>query len=106
MKTEEKRQTASQVEEALQSLVEDYLTQKQTSLLQMKKGLLGKSDFITEAKGHLQNYYGLPVGICEEVIKRFEQYIFGYSRLSPLIDDPEISDIRMTFRVRKPLNSI
>lgn len=105
MKTEEKRQTASQVEEALQSLVEDYLTQKQASLLQMKKGILGKSDFLTEAKGHLQNYYGLPVEICEEVIKRFEQYIFGYSRLSPLIDDPEISDIRVisydSIRVKK-----
>ncbi len=95
MKTEEKQQTTDQIEEGLQSLVEDYLTQKQSSLLQMKKGLLGKEEFLQEAKVHLQNYYKLPEEICEEVIKRFEQYIFGYSRLSPLIDDPEISDIRV-----------
>ena len=28
-------------------------------------------------------------------MKTFEQYIFGYSRLSPLIDDDSISDIRI-----------
>ncbi len=29
------------------------------------------------------------------VMRVFEQYVFGYSRLSVLIDDPSISDIRV-----------
>ena len=33
------------MEEELQRLIEDFLTQKQTLLLQVKKGLLGKEDF-------------------------------------------------------------
>lgn len=83
------------VEEGLQSLVNDYITQKQASLIQMKKGILGKEEFLEEAAQHIKLHYSVDRKQQEQIVKSFEQYIFGYSRLSPLIDDPEISDIRI-----------
>lgn len=83
------------VEEGLQSLVNDYITQKQASLIQMKKGILGKEEFLEEAAQHIKLHYSVDKKQQEQIVKAFEQYIFGYSRLSPLIDDPEISDIRI-----------
>ncbi|MCM1326252.1 MAG: Flp pilus assembly complex ATPase component TadA [Bacteroidales bacterium] len=96
MKTENIREKkALSVEEGLQSLVNDYITQKQTSLIQMKKGILGKKEFLEEAAQHVKHRYFLDGEQREQIVKAFEQYIFGYSRLSPLIDDPQISDIRV-----------
>ena len=83
------------MEEELQRLIEDFLTQKQTLLLQVKKGILGKEDFLAEAGKHLDRSYSFPKDKKEALLKEFEQYVFGYSRLSPLMDDKEISDIRV-----------
>ncbi len=79
----------------LQKLVNDYITQKQTLLMQMKKGVLGREDFLAEVRSHIATHYQKNNRQTEELITAFEQYIFGYSRLSPLIDDRSISDIRV-----------
>lgn len=89
----------------LQDLVNDYITQKQTSLMQMKRGILGREDFLKEARSHVQAHYSLDGRQTEELLTAFEQYVFGYSRLSPLIDDRAISDIRVigydSIRIKK-----
>lgn len=89
----------------LQNLVNDYITQKQNSLMQMKRGVLGREEFLTEVRGHIETYYYKEQNQIEELLTGFEQYVFGYSRLSPLIDDKEISDIRVVsfdnIRVKK-----
>lgn len=79
----------------LQELVNDYITQKQAELLQLKKGLLGKEEFLTQVQAHIKHFFALAPGEERLLLKEFEQYIFGYSKLSPLIDDREISDIRV-----------
>ena len=80
----------------LQNLVNDYITQKQSALMQMKRGTMGKNEFLAEAKTYIEAHYRhMDSGGTEELLTAFEQYIFGYSRLSPLIDDPLISDIRV-----------
>lgn len=79
----------------LQQLVNDYITQKQAELLQLKKGLLGKEEFLTQVQAHIKHFYTLTPVEERQLLKEFEQYIFGYSKLSPLIDDREISDIRV-----------
>lgn len=79
----------------LQQLVNDYITQKQAELLQLKKGLLGKEEFLAQVQVHIKHFYTLPSVEELQLLKEFEQYIFGYSKLSPLIDDREISDIRV-----------
>ncbi|MBQ2803427.1 MAG: CpaF family protein [Lachnospiraceae bacterium] len=91
----QKKRELVQGEDSLQRLVDDYLTQKQTSLMQMKKGVLDKEAFLAEAGKHITLYYNLSKKEQEKLLKAFEQYIFGYSRLSPLIDDTTISDIRV-----------
>ncbi|MBR1853945.1 MAG: CpaF family protein [Lachnospiraceae bacterium] len=83
------------VDEGLKRLLDDYLTQKQNSLMQLRKGSLGKEEFLKEARQHLHRYDPHSRDLEWKIIEAFEQYIFGYSRLSVLIDDPAISDIRV-----------
>ncbi len=90
-----KKDKAAALEEKLDHLVEDYTTKKQLSLIQMKKGVISKEAFLEDAKAHIEGGYGLSGQEAKRLLKAFEQYIFGYSRLSPLIDDREISDIRV-----------
>lgn len=89
----------------LQNLVNDYITQKQNSLMQMKRGILGRTEFLEEVRSHIEAYYHKDRERIQELLNGFEQYVFGYSRLSPLIDDREISDIRVVgfdnIRVKK-----
>lgn len=79
----------------LQQLVEDYTTGKQQSLMQMKRGQLTKEVFLEEAASHIATYYNLSEEQRKSLLEAFEQYIFGYSRLSVLIDDKTVSDIRV-----------
>ena len=82
-------------EERLESLVNDYTTRKQPSLIQMKKGIISRESFLAEARQYVEEYMEVTREEEDELCQMFEQYIFGYSRLSPLIDDPTISDIRV-----------
>lgn len=75
--------------------MEEYTSQKQQSLMQMKKGILTKEQFLQEAAEHVRQYYPMSEGERKQLLKKFESYIFNYSRLSSLIDDREISDIRV-----------
>lgn len=84
------------LEEYLDQLIDEYTTKKQLSLIQMKKGIISHEAFLNEAKVHIENYFGISGTEKEKLLKAFEQYVFGYSRLSALIDDKEISDIRVT----------
>ena len=79
----------------LQELVNDYITQKQSVLLQVKKGQMSREDFMEEVKHHVEHYYELSRAQKQALLDELEQYVFGYSILSPLIDDPEVSDIRV-----------
>lgn len=79
----------------LQTLVNDYITQKQQSLMQMRKGQLSREAFLAEAAGHIATYYPSSEEGQRKLLEDFEQYIFGYSRLSALIDDKTVSDIRV-----------
>ncbi len=100
-----KTEKTSVKRDLLQELVADYTTGKQQSLMQMKKGQLTKETFLEEARRHIRAFYGLEEEAEKQLISQFEQYIFGYSRLSPLIDDINISDIRVVgynnIRVKK-----
>ena len=70
-----REETASDAE--LQRLVEDFITQKQMLLIQVKKGTIEKEDFLREAAKHIDQYYHFPEKNKKEPLKKFEQYIFG-----------------------------
>lgn len=98
-------QSQPDLTELLGRLIDDYSTKKQPSLIQMKKGLVSRESFLEEAEQYAQASYAISPRQVRELISLFEQYIFGYSRISPLIDDREISDIRIVsydnIRVKK-----
>lgn len=79
----------------LKKLVDDYSTKKQPSLIQMKKGILSREAFLKEATEYARITYDISKEQAAELAGLFEQYIFGYSKISPLIDDDEVSDIRI-----------
>ena len=79
----------------LQELVNDYITQKQSVLLQVKKGQMSREDFMEEVKHHVEHYYELSRAQKQALLDEFEQYVFGYSILSPLVGGPGVSDIRV-----------
>ena len=87
--------TSAEVEEGLKSLLNDYIGQKQAQLLALKKGSISRENFLGEVKDHIRHRMRMPPWQQEMLISRFEEFVFGYSRLSVLIDDPEISDIRV-----------
>ena len=92
----EKTQLNNPIEEGLRQLVDDYLTQKQISLMQMRRGSLGRQEFLQEAREHIQRrHLAEDVSGAERILEAFEQYIYGYSKLSSLIDDKSVSDIRV-----------
>lgn len=95
MKEETQLNMESSVDAGLRRLLDDYLTQKQNSLMQLRKGNLKKEEFLREAGEHLHRYDPQTKGMETQILEAFEQYIFGYSRLSVLIDDPTVSDIRV-----------
>ncbi|MBR6150962.1 MAG: CpaF family protein [Lachnospiraceae bacterium] len=99
------REDKAEAKGQLTELVQDYLTQKQAILMQVKKGSLSREEFLEEVRGHIAHYYPSPARQQEKLLQSFEQYVFGYSILSPLIDDPDVSDIRVVahdnIRVKK-----
>lgn len=75
--------------------MDDYSARKQPSLIQMKKGLISRENFLEEAAQYARLTYGVSPEQARDLTDLFEQYLFGYSRISPLIDDREVSDIRI-----------
>jgi pilus assembly protein CpaF len=92
-------------QERLDQLIHDYTTNKQPTLMQMKKGILSRENFMAEAESHIRTYYPSSEEEQRKLLSAFGEYIFGYSILSPLIDDRSISDIRIVsydnIRVKK-----
>lgn len=95
MEKERSQEQEKQIGELLQELLNDYITQKQNSLMQMKRGVLDKATFLAEVRQYIAVRFPMGVQVQETLLQSFEQFIFGYSILSPLIDDSEISDIRV-----------
>ncbi len=86
--------TDSKARSRLETLTDEYITGKGNELISLRRGLITKEKFMKDARELIRARYG-EAG-AEELLSEFEEYIFGYSRLSPLIDDPEVSDIRVT----------
>lgn len=92
----EKTQRNNPVEEGLRQLVDDYLTQKQRSLMQMRRGNMSREEFLSDAGEHIRRrHLAENASDSKQILDAFEQYIYGYSKLSPLIDDKSVSDIRV-----------
>lgn len=81
-------------EELVECLLNDYTTIKQSMVMQVRRGNIKKEEFLEDARSYIADYYNAAPETMKESMELFEQHIFGYSRLTPLINDPDISDIR------------
>lgn len=85
------------VQELLDNLIEDYSGLMQKEVMNVRRNLVTREAFLGSAAQYLGQTYGNRSMQCarEQAIREFEQYIFGYYRLQGLLDDKEISDIRI-----------
>lgn len=83
------------MKDLLNKLINDFAVNRQASLIAMKKGSISREVFLAEVGSFVRENYGLESEKVKELVDMFEQYIFGYSRISPLIDDRDVSDIRI-----------
>lgn len=89
------REEIADAQEMLGRLVTDYTASpvKQRAVMKMRNGQMGREAFLDDARSHACMYYKISDTMLDETLVLFEQYIFGYSYLTPFIDDPEVSDI-------------
>jgi len=82
-------------EELLEDMIDDYsMAIKSAALIKMRQGLLSKEDFLKDARLHLEKNYSPLEQVVTETMNLFERYVFGYHRLTELIQDKDITDIR------------
>ena len=97
--------TVSKARSLLSPLTDEYITGKGNELISLRRGLITKEKFIKDAGDFIRTKYSESEEVTEELLRQFEDYIFGYSRLTPLLDDPEVSDIRVmshdSIRIKK-----
>lgn len=95
-KTKEKNQEEAAItaEELLEKIIDDYTSVKQPVLMKMRREVISKDDFMVDVKKQMVTYYHPSESVLAEALTLFEQYVFGYSILTSLIADPDISDIR------------
>ncbi len=89
-----KKPEVTDVEEMFGILIADYTTTKQPVILQMRQERISQDAFMRDVREHILQYYDTSREVRCGALTQFEQYIFGYSRLTNLINSPEVSDIR------------
>ena len=97
--------TTENARDLLESLTDEYISRKGNELILLRRGVITKEKFMEDAGEYILSRFGGDEPLKDALIKEFEEYIFGYSILTPLIDDPDISDIRVVshdcIRVKK-----
>lgn len=88
-------ETLSSDRPILKTIADEYIARRGNQLISLKRGLITKEKFMEDAAEFISENYGDEAAENAALLKEFEEYVFGYSRLSVLIDDPDISDIRV-----------
>lgn len=79
--------------ELLQNLIFDYHATKQDILVDAKQGKCSRETFRKDIEKHVDLYYEASEETIHKVVSDFEDFIFGYFRITPLINDADITDI-------------
>lgn len=80
-------------EDILDDLLADYLTLKKNILSGLMDENITKESFMQDVKEHLQKHYAASGEYLERLARMFEQYIFSYGILTPLMEHKDITDI-------------
>lgn len=82
------------IEDLLEEIVDYYTKVEMKSLNLVQRNLKTKEIFLNEVRTYLKTK-NLSDVIADEVIQRFQKYIWGYHVLEELINDDSISDIKV-----------
>ena len=80
-------------EDILDDLLADYWTLKKNILSGLMDENITKESFMQDVKEHLQKHYAASGEYLERLARMFEQYIFSYGILTPLMEHKDITDI-------------
>lgn len=78
----------------LDEVLEHFEKKQSKSLMNVQRGIESKENILNEVQRFLEQKRIDPIQ-SEEVKKQFEKYVWGYYILDDLINDPEISDIKV-----------
>ena len=80
--------------ELFEHLIDDYSKRRIMILQRAKDRTMTEAEFADDVKRHIDDNYKCSEELKEKAQKLFVNHIYGYSILTELIADPEISDIR------------
>lgn len=81
-------------EDVLDDLLADYLTLKKNLISGLCEGTIRKEAFLDDVRTHLIKQYAAEGERLERLLTMFEQYIFSYGKLTPLLEDKDVSDVQ------------
>jgi len=89
------KEVAAEEVEKLFSEVIDYFTRVEKSSINLvHRGMKSKEDMLRMVRLYLKDRR-VSEELSEEIILRFDSYVFGYHVLEPLLNDDSISDIKI-----------
>lgn len=81
-------------EDVLDDLLAEYLTLKKNLISGLNEGKISKEAFMKDVGEHLMKNHAAEENRLERLATMFEQYIFCYGKLTPLLEDKDVSDIQ------------
>ena len=78
----------------LDEVLQHFINNKPKSLMNVQRGVESKESLLNEVERFLKGKR-VREELVEDVKERFDKYIWGYHILEDLINDPEISDIKI-----------
>ena len=98
-------QSIRNAEDLMKEVIDEFTKTKISYIADVRKDELSKKNFMKEVRKHLTRYYPNYEAYYDEALALIDSYIFGYFRLTPLIEDKDITDIKVVdynnIRVKK-----
>lgn len=82
------------INSTLDEVLQHFTTNKPKSLMNVQRGIESKENLLKEVERFL-NQKKIETEQIEEIKEKFEKFIWGYHILEDLINDPDISDIKV-----------
>ncbi len=90
--SEEKKE--QKFNDIFEAAIDHYTRLNSNFLIEVRRGIMSKDEFLEVVqKDYLQKYHEGSEALFDELISQMNDFLFGYYKLTELIDDPDISDI-------------
>lgn len=85
----------NEVETQVMNLMQRYTVEKPTYLMKVERGHMDREDFLEIVRDDCRAQNTFSDDLIEEIVNTYSNMLWSYGVLNPLIDDPDISDIRV-----------